>query len=168
MSHEIDPIDAKILDLIQDNASLSVAEIAEVVGLSSSPCWRRIKRLEENGVIKRRVTLLEPSAVGLEFEVYAAIKLARPNAGNLDLFERAVADLDEVVECAFVSGAVDYVLRIVTSDMHAYDHFLRTKLLELEIVSDVQSRIVVRNVKSTTSLPLSIVHDSIHAATAAE
>lgn len=164
MSQELDAIDAKILDLIQTNASLSVAEIAEQVGLSSSPCWRRIKRMEESGVIERRVTLLNREEIGLEFEVYASVKLTRPNRENLDAFERAVAMMPEIVECSLVTGAVDYVLRIVTSDMHAYDAFLRDRLLSLDLVSDVQSRIVVRNVKSTTALPLALVSPHLRAA----
>lgn len=157
MSQEFDAIDAKILDLIQKDASLSVAEIADRVGLSSSPCWRRIKRMEESGVISKRVTLLNRAAVGLEFEVYAAAKLALPTRENLEKFEAAVQKMPEVVDCATVTGAVDYMLRIVTSDMHAYDTFLRDRILSLGLVSDVQSRIVVRSVKATTALPLGLV-----------
>lgn len=156
MPSELDTIDIKILDLIQEDAGLSVAEIAEKVGLSSSPCWRRIKRMEESGVIARRVTLLDRAAVGLDFEVYASVKLAMPNRRNLEDFEKAVATLPEVVECATVTGAIDYVLRIVTADMHAYDEFLRGKILGLGLVSDVQSRIVVRRVKQSTALPLEL------------
>ncbi len=163
MSHALDAIDAKILDLIQRDASLAVAEIAERVGLSSSPCWRRIKRLEEAGVITKRVTLLNRDAVGLNFEVYASIKLALPNAANLEAFEEAVQKMPEVVECATVTGAIDYVVRIVTSDMHAYDTFLRDKLLSTGLVSDVQSRITIRQVKSSTMLPLELVSPHVAA-----
>ncbi len=157
MSVELDSIDARILDLIQRDAALSVAEIADRVGLSSSPCWRRIKRMEEQGIITRRVTLLNREAVGLDFQVYASVKLALPTRENLERFELAVADLAEVVECATVTGAVDYVLKIITSDMRSYDDFLRDKILATGLVSDVQSRIVIRSVKSTTALPLSLV-----------
>lgn len=154
LTAELDAIDTRILDLIQHDASLSVAEIADQVGLSSSPCWRRIKRLEERGVIRRRVTILDRQAVGLGFEVYASVKLTLPTKENLDAFERAVAALPEVVECATITGGEDYVLRIVTADMHAYDEFLRDKILTLGLIADVRSRIVVRHVKSTTALPL--------------
>lgn len=157
MSVELDSIDARILDLIQRDAGLSVAEIADQVGLSSSPCWRRIKRMEEQNIITRRVTLLNREAVGLDFQVYASVKLALPSRENLERFELVVADLPEVVECATVTGAVDYVLKIVTRDMRAYDDFLRDKILATGLVSDVQSRIVIRSVKSTTALPLSLV-----------
>ena len=157
LPEELDAIDARILDLVQKDAGLSVAEIADRVGLSSSPCWRRIKRMEEHGIISKRVTLLNPAAVGLEFQVYASVKLALPTRENLEIFERAVGDLPEVVDCATVTGAVDYVLRVITSDMRAYDEFLRAKILGTGLVSDVQSRIVIRNIKSTTALPLNLV-----------
>jgi DNA-binding Lrp family transcriptional regulator len=165
LSIELDAIDARILDLIQRDAALSVAEIADRVGLSSSPCWRRIKRMEEQGIITKRVTLLNAEAVGLDFQVYASVKLALPTRENLERFERAVADLPEVVDCATVTGAVDYVLKIITSDMRAYDDFLRDKILGTGLVSDVQSRIVIRNVKTTTALPLSLVSPYLPAPT---
>ena len=154
MPETIDSVDAKILDLLQENAGLSVAEIAEKVGLSSSPCWRRIKRMEEQGVIQKRVTLLDRNLLGLDFEVMASVKLSLPNRANLDTFETMVQGWSEVSECMTVTGAVDYVIRVVTTDMHAYDDFLRDKLLGSELVSDVQSRIVMRVAKRTTSLPL--------------
>lgn len=157
MPEELDAIDAKILDLIQRDASLSVAEVAERVGLSSSPCWRRIKRLEERGVILRRVTVLDRDRLGLGFEVYASVKLALPTRENLEAFENAVVKMPEVIECALITGGEDYTLRVITSDMHNYDEFLRDKLLGLGLVADVRSRIVVRSVKSTTALPLGLV-----------
>lgn len=155
----LDAIDTKILDLVQRDASLSVAEIAEQVGLSSSPCWRRIKRLEEHGAILRRVTLLDREALGLSFEVVASVKLSLPSRDNLVAFERAIDGWAEVVECMTVTGAVDFVVRIVTTDMKAYDDFLRDKLLSLGLVSDVQSRIVVNVSKRTTALPLKLVNN---------
>ena len=160
MPNSIDSVDAKILDLLQSNAGLSVAEIAEKVGLSSSPCWRRIKRMEEQGVIQKRVTLLDRNLLGLDFEVVASVKLALPNRDNLNAFEAMVQDWSEVSECMTVTGAVDYVIRVVTTDMHAYDEFLRDKLLGSALVSDVQSRIVVRVAKRSTSLPLELLEQS--------
>jgi DNA-binding Lrp family transcriptional regulator len=156
VSEELDSIDVRILDLVQEDAALSVAEIADKVGLSSSPCWRRIKRLEEIGVITKRVTILERAALGLDFEVMASVKLALPNRENLEKFEAAVATWPEVVDCATVTGAVDYMIRVVTTDMHAYDGFLRDKLVGQGLVSDVQSRIVIRVAKRTTSVPLGL------------
>jgi DNA-binding Lrp family transcriptional regulator len=154
---ELDAIDAKILDLIQHDANLSVAEIAERVGLSSSPCWRRIKRLEDDGVIDKRVTLLNTEKLGLTFEVMASVKLQLPTRDNLERFEAAVDRWPEVVDCATVTGAVDYMIRIITTDMRAYDDFLRDKLLGLGLVSDVQSRIVIKRSKRTTAAPLGLV-----------
>ncbi|MDO9223300.1 MAG: Lrp/AsnC family transcriptional regulator, partial [Caulobacter sp.] len=100
MAEQLDAVDAKILDLIQHDASLSVAEIAERVGLSSSPCWRRIKRLEDAGIIQRRVTILDREQLGLGFEVYCTVKLSLPTKENLELFESNVVKWAEVVQCA--------------------------------------------------------------------
>ncbi len=161
MAEQLDAIDAKILHLIQTNAALSVADIADKVGLSSSPCWRRIKRMEETGIIKSRITLLDRKMIGLDFEVFVAVKLALPNRDNMDKFERAVGRMPEVVQCAVVTGAVDYMLRIVTRDMHAFDDFLREVLLSTGLVSDVQSRIVLRQAKDTNALPLGLISSSV-------
>jgi Lrp/AsnC family transcriptional regulator len=153
----LDAVDAKILDLIQHDAGLSVAEIAERVGLSSSPCWRRIKRLEDAGIIQRRVTILDREKLGLGFEVYCTVKLSLPTKDNLETFEAAVVKWQEVVQCATVTGAADYELRIVTRDMHAFDDFLRDRILSLGLVSNIESRIVIRGVKNSTAAPLSLV-----------
>lgn len=154
MSQNLDAIDARILSLIQDDAALSVAEIADRVGLSSSPCWRRIKRMEETGIITRRVTLLDTQKLGLDFEVVANVKLSLPSKENLDAFEAMVQDWPEVIECMTVTGAIDYIVHVLTTDMHAYDQFLREKLLGSGLVSDVQSRIIIRVAKRTTAVPL--------------
>lgn len=157
MPETLDAVDARILDLIQHDAGLSVAEVAERVGLSSSPCWRRIKRLEDAGVIQRRVTVLDREKLGLGFEVYCTAKLSLPTKQNLEAFEAAIAVWPEVVQCATVTGSSDYELRIVTRDMHAFDDFLRDKLLSLGLVSNVESRIVIRGVKNSTAVPLGLV-----------
>ena len=157
MSERLDAVGARILDLIQHDAGLSVAEIAERVGLSSSPCWRRIKRFEDDGVIQRRVTILDREKLGLDFEVYCTVKLSLPTKENLDTFEQAVGRWPEVVQCATVTGASDYELRIVTRDMHAFDTFLRDTILSLGLVSNIESRIVIRAVKTSTAVPLGLV-----------
>ncbi|HEV2363674.1 MAG TPA: Lrp/AsnC family transcriptional regulator [Caulobacteraceae bacterium] len=156
MPEALDAIDQRILDLVQNDASLSVADIADRVGLSSSPCWRRIKRLEDEGVILRRVALLDREKLGLDFEVYCTVKLALPTKDNLDAFEAAVQRWPEVVQCATVTGAADYELRIVTTEMHAFDAFLRDKILSLGLVSNIESRIVIRSVKNATQAPLGL------------
>ncbi len=163
LPEQLDSIDAKILNLIQVDASLSVAEIADKVGLSSSPCWRRIKRMEEAGIITGRVTLLERTKLGLDFEVVANVKLALPSKDNLVAFEEMVGAWPEVMECMTVTGAVDYIIRVSTTDMHAYDRFLREKLLGSGLVSDVQSRIIINVAKRTTALPLGLISDFVPA-----
>lgn len=157
----LDNIDAKILHLIQSDASLSVSDISEQVGLSSSPCWRRIKRMEEMGIIQSRVTLLDRETLGLNFEVFVAVKLALPNRVNMEKFEQAIKRMPEVVQCAVVTGAVDFMLRVVTTDMHAYESFLREDLLSIDLISDVQSRIVLRQSKHTTAVPLNLISNSV-------
>jgi Lrp/AsnC family transcriptional regulator len=161
LSEPLDAIDARILDLLQRDASLSIADIAEKVGLSSSPAWRRIERLKKAGVIKKQVTLLDHEKLGLTFEVFASVKLQLPSRENLEKFEAAVIGWPEVVDCATVTGAVDYMLRIITKDMHAYDDFLRDKMLGLGLVSDVQSRIVMRAAKRTTAAPLELISNDL-------
>jgi DNA-binding Lrp family transcriptional regulator len=157
MAETFDTIDAKILGIIQADAALSVAQVAESVGLSSSPCWRRIKRMEEAGLILRRVTILDREKLGLDFEVYCAVKLSLPSKTNLDTFDQAVGNWPEVVECATVTGSADYQLRVVTRDMKAFDEFLREKVLSLGLVSNIESRIVIRPVKASTAVPLNLV-----------
>jgi Lrp/AsnC family transcriptional regulator len=157
LSDALDAVDAKILDLIQHDAALSVAEVAEKVGLSSSPCWRRIRRLEEAGVIQRRVTILDRERLGLGFEVYCTAKLSLPTKENLEAFEAAALGWDEVVQCATVTGPADFELRVVTRDMRGFDAFLRDRLLSLGLVSNIESRIVIRSVKNTTVVPLGLI-----------
>ncbi|MCF6291762.1 MAG: Lrp/AsnC family transcriptional regulator [Robiginitomaculum sp.] len=157
MTTIIDDIDAKILQILQEDASISVADIATKVGLSSSPCWRRIKRMEEDKIIVRNVTILNRDKLGLGFEVYVAVKLERPTRDNLKIFEKFVSALPEVLECATVTGAVDYVLRVITTDMNTYDDFLRDQILSLDLVQTALSRIVIRSVKDTTALPLGLI-----------
>lgn len=161
LSEDLDAVDVRILELLQRDASLSIAEIAERVGLSSSPAWRRIERLKKAGVIVRQVTLLDQEKLGLTFEVFATVKLQLPSRDNLEKFEAAIAGWPEVVECATVTGAVDYMLRVVTRDIHAYDDFLRDKMLALGLVSDVQSLIVMRAPKRTTAAPLELVSEHL-------
>jgi Lrp/AsnC family transcriptional regulator len=154
LSDLIDELDAKILTLIQEDSSVSVADLADKVGLSPSPCWRRIKRLEDIGVIRKRVTLLDPEKLGLGFEVYVSVKLSLPSRANLEAFEARLAEWPEVVSCDTVTGHEDYILRVLTKDMHTYDDFLRDKLLASDLVSGVESRIIMRSVRATTAVPI--------------
>ncbi|MCF3932622.1 Lrp/AsnC family transcriptional regulator [Acuticoccus sp. M5D2P5] len=150
----LDAMDLRILAVMQTDASQSVGDIAASVGLSQTPCWRRIKRMKDAGIITSIVATVDREAVGLGFTSYAFVKLALPSRDNMEAFDRLVARWPEVVTCERVTGAVDYLIKVVTTDIKEYDAFLRDRLLNGDLVSDVQSRIVVATVKETTALPL--------------
>ncbi len=150
----LDAGDIRILRELQRDASRPVAEIAKAVNMSQTPCWRRIKRLKDAGVIKATVAILDREMLGLDFVSYAFVKLALPSRANMETFDRLVRSWPEIVFCERVTGAVDYMIKVVVEDMRAYDDFLRHKLLDSELVSDVQSRIVVSTAKDSTELPL--------------
>ncbi len=150
----LDPSDIRVLRILQRDASLSIAEIAREAGMSQTPCWRRIKKLKEMGVIRHVVAVVDREAVGLGFVAYAFVKLTVPSRENMEIFDKLVNRWPEVVTCERVTGAVDYLIKVVASDIKAYDDFLRLKLLDNTMVSDVQSRIVVSTVKDTAALPL--------------
>lgn len=133
---------------------MSMAELAEQVGLSTSPCWRRVRRMQESGVIKGQSAQLERDSLGLGFVVYAFIKLVTPTREALNKFEAIMRVWPEVMLCECMTGAADYLIKVVTTDVQGYDRFLRDKLLATGMVADVQSRIVVHTIKDTTRLPL--------------
>lgn len=149
----MDKIDRQILDHMQENASQPVADIARKVGLSVTPCWRRIQRMEENGVIRKRVALLDAQKIGVGMSVFVAVRTDQHNAEWLAEFARLVADMPEVVEFYRMSGEVDYMLRVVVSDMSAYDAFYR-KLISQVQLTDVSSSFAMEQIKFTTALPL--------------
>ncbi len=151
---KIDLIDLRILDQLQQDSSLPMAELAERVGLSTSPCWRRVRRMQESGIITAQSAKLDRLKLGLGFVVYAFIKLSTPNRENLNSFESTIRVWPEVVMCECMTGAADYLIKVVTTDVQGYDQFLREKLLATGLVADVQSRIVVHTVKDSTRLPL--------------
>lgn len=160
MTVTLDKIDLALLKLVQENATLSVADLSQAVGLSASPCWRRLKRLEDTGIIKRKISLLDATQLGLDFDVFAAVKLSLPSKAHLEEFELRLKEWPEVIFCATVTGHEDYLLRIRTTDMHAYDAFLREKLLASDLVSGVESRILMRSVKDDPYVPLSLIKPS--------
>lgn len=151
---KIDLIDLRILDQLQQDSSLSMAELAERVGLSTSPCWRRVRRMQEMGVITSQSARLDRLKLGLGFVVYAFVKLSTTTRETLNRFETTIGAWPEVMMCECMTGAADYLIKVVTTDVQGYDQFLREKLLATGLVADVQSRIVVRTVKDTTRLPL--------------
>ena len=149
----MDPTDRKILALLQADATLSIAAIAERVGLSSTPCWNRIRALDAADVIQKRVALLDPEKVNLPVTVFVAIRTSQHNTDWLDNFARRVVDLAEVVEVYRMSGDIDYLLRVVVPDIAGYDAVYK-RLIEIADMSDVSSSFAMERIKFTTELPL--------------
>ena len=149
----MDAIDRKILVLLQDDASLSVAEIGHRVGLSSTPCWKRIQKLEIEGVITKRVALVDPDKIGLGITVFVSIETADHSEEWLDRFAKTVGAMPEVMEFYRMAGDVDYMLRVIASDMHAYDEFYK-RLIAAVPLKNVTSRFAMEKIKSTTALPI--------------
>ena len=154
MPLHLDDIDRHILEILQRDASVATAEIARHVGLSISPCWRRIRRLESEGIIERRVALLNRDLLGLEVTVFANVKLSAHGRQSLPEFEGSIEGFPEVIECYVMTGEVDYLLHVVTHDIRAYEVFLREHLLQLPTVREVHSQIALNRTKHTTQLPL--------------
>jgi Lrp/AsnC family transcriptional regulator len=149
----MDLIDRKILRCLQEDVSLSLAAIAERVGLSTTPCWRRIQKLEQDGVILGRVALLDPEKLNLGCTVFVRVLTSRHSADWLERFAKAVAEIDEVVEVYRLSGAIDYLLRIVVPDIAAYDAVYKRLITSAEF-SDVSASFAMETLKRTTALPL--------------
>jgi len=152
----MDNTDLKILDLLQADASRSTNEIADLVGLSPSPCWRRISLLEQQGIIRRRVALLDRDKLGLGVTVVVQVRLTTHGRQSLAAFEERVRELPEVTHCFTVMGAIDFVLIVVTTDIRAYERFMREGLSQLPGVQAIESNIVMSAIKDTTALPLEL------------
>jgi len=152
---KLDRIDKQILTLMQGNARISNLELADSVGLSPTPCSRRVKRLEESGIIDKHVTLLKPQVLGLNLTAMISISMDRHTPDRFDKFERAIASLPEVLECLIVTGqSADFLLKVVVRDMQHYEKFLLGQLTKLEGVTGVHSSFVLREVVKKTELPL--------------
>ena len=149
----MDAIDRKILSVLQQDASLSVAEIGSRVGLSSTPCWKRIQKLEGEGVIQRRVAVVDPEKIGLGVSVFVAIETGDHSEEWLARFADAVRAMPEVMEFYRMAGDVDYMLRVVVPDIAGYDTFHK-KLIGTVPLKNVTSRFAMEKIKSTTSLPI--------------
>jgi Lrp/AsnC family transcriptional regulator len=151
MPDQLDTYERKILRVLQDDASLSTAAVAEAVGLSASPCWRRIDRLERDGFIKRRVAIVERRKVGLNAQIFAQVKLNAHGRANLDEFAAAIRTFPEVLECHVLMGSVDFMLRVVAADIEAYERFFFEKLSRLPGVQEINSTVALSEIKSTTA-----------------
>ncbi len=149
----MDEFDIRILRLLQEDASLSVAAVAEQVGLSPTPCWRRIQKLEASGVIRGRVALLDAGRLDLGLTVFVHLRIARHGTDWLDDFTRKIMAMPEVLEVNRLAGNWDYLLRVLVADMPAYDRFYK-RLIEIEGLNDVSSSFSMEQIKYTTALPL--------------
>lgn len=159
MQIDLDRIDLRILEVLQRDSSLSAAEVAERVGLSQSPCWRRINRLQELGVIRERVAHLDAKRLGLNVQVFAQVKLSAHGRQSLPEFEASIREFPEVLECYTLMGEVDFLLRIVTRDVETYEQFFRNHLSQLPGVQEINSRLALSEIKQTTALPLNLVRE---------
>ena len=149
----IDQVSRRILALLQRDATISIAAISAEVGLSPTPCWKRIQKMEADGIIAGRVALLSPEAVGLGLSVFVSIETGEHSAGWLDHFGPQVAAMPEVMEFHRMAGDVDYLLRVIVADMAAYDAFYK-RLIALAPLKNVTSRFSMERIKSTTALSL--------------
>ena len=156
----LDEIDLRILSLLQEHARTPNVELARGVGLSPSPCLRRVRELEESGVIRRHVTLVDPVAVGLGVSVFVSVRLERQAENALDRFESAVLARPEVMECYLMTGDSDYLLRVVVRDVPAYEHFLVQHLTRVPGIASIQSSFALKQVKYTTALPVATEDDA--------
>lgn len=150
---QLDSLDWSILAQLQADASLAVHEIGERVGLSHNACWRRIRRLEDSGMIARRVALLDPAKIGLATTVFVAVRTSRHDPEWLEAFARGVASIDEVIECHRMAGDVDYLLKLVVRDIAHYDRIYRKLIAAVPDLADVSSSFSMERMKHTTALP---------------
>lgn len=152
---DLDVVDRRILAVLQENARISNVDLAEQVGMSPSPCWRRVKTLEDSGVIAKHVSLVDPAAVGLPVSVFVQVTLERQIETALETFEQTVLARPEVMECYLMTGDSDYLLRVVVADLSAYERFLMDHLTRLNGVASIKSSFALKQVKYRTALPLS-------------
>jgi Lrp/AsnC family leucine-responsive transcriptional regulator len=150
----LDSIDLKILAALQENARIANVELADAVHLSPSPCLARVKSLERDGFISRYVTLLDPRAVGLGVNVFVQVRLEKQVEPSLNVFERAVSQRPEIMECYLMTGSADYLLRVVVPDLEAFQRLLTEFVAKIPGVGNIQSSIALKQVKYKTALPL--------------
>ncbi|MDX2422702.1 MAG: Lrp/AsnC family transcriptional regulator [Amphritea sp.] len=151
----MDSIDKKILNLLQQDITLSVADIAEQANLSTTPCWKRIKRLESAGIIKARVVLLDSKKIGVGVSVFVHIKTQQHEEQWLKQFAEAILSFEEVMECYRMAGEWDYLLRVVTKDIDSFDRFYKKLITDVKGLTDVTSSFAMEEIKFSTRLPLS-------------
>lgn len=144
------------MQALQENGRLTNQELSERVGLSSTPCWRRLNDLNESGVIERSVAILDPQLIGIRETVFAHVTIDQKNEAVLAEFEKAIAMCPEVLECYASMGEADYLIKVAVPDVSAYDHFLKESLFKMPGVVQVRSNIALRTIKRETALPLEV------------
>ena len=149
----MDEIDVKILKLLQQDCNLPASEIAETVGLSTSPCWKRIAKLRETGIIKQQLSILDAAKLGFGLTAYVSIKTGEHSGTWLNEFSKTVTDMPEVMEFHRMAGDVDYMLKVIVADIDAFDKFYK-RLIGSSAISEVTSRFSMEKIKETTELPL--------------
>lgn len=153
---QLDKFDQKILSLLQANASVTATELGEKIGLSQSQCWRRIERLEKDGILLKRVALVDRKKAGLNVMLFAHVKLTANSRDSIPAFAAAIQKFPEVMDCHVLLGPVDLLLRIVAKDIEAYEKFFSERLSRLPMVQEVNSMIALSEIKSSTVLPIQL------------
>lgn len=151
---ELNNKDIAILRLLQQDASLTSTAIAERLSLSQSPCWRRINHIEQQGLIQRRVALLNREKLGMDVVVFATLNLSAHGREHIERFESEIQKFPEVMECYTMTGAWDYMLKIIVRDVRHYEQFIREHLLTMPAIREMHSHIAVTEIKNTTALPI--------------
>ncbi|TWH36601.1 MULTISPECIES: Lrp/AsnC family transcriptional regulator [unclassified Aminobacter] len=152
---ELDAIDRKILRALQEDGKISMGELAEKVGLSPSPCARRVRLMEKAGIIKGYAAIIDQRRVGLPISAFASIKLERQREEDLDRFEETVSRWPEVLDCYLMTGQRDYLMRVVAADLEAYERFIKDKLTRLDNIASIETSFALGQVKRSETLPIS-------------
>jgi len=154
MSIKLDTIDLKILRLLQRDCDMNINQIGEMVGLSHTPCWRRIKKMEDAGIIDSRKCILNAEEVGLDVSIFVFVRLDTHSSEILENFEEATEQIPEIMQCYTMSGEFDYLLRVVVNSVREYEKTIKGKLLKLPNVGAMNSHFALNEIKNTTELPL--------------
>ncbi|WP_394202452.1 Lrp/AsnC family transcriptional regulator [Shewanella waksmanii] len=154
MSHRCDAKDLSILAILQQHGRIAIAEIANKLNMSDTPCLRRIRKMEQNGVIKGYGADVDPSALDLNVTVYAFVRLKENSAHFANQFEQAATDLEQILECSVISGAHDYLIKIIAKDLADYESFVKQRLGELKCIASIESSVVLKQTFSKKQLPI--------------
>ena len=151
---KLDEIDRNILRILQQDATLNITEVGEQVGLSHTPCWRRIKKMEDAGIIQRRVCLIDSEKIGLDISIFVFVRLDVHSSEVLEEFEAATKFIPEILQCYTMSGEFDYLLRVVVPSVRDYEQAVKGRLLKLPHVGTMNSHFALNEIKNSTALPL--------------